>query len=322
MKTFYYFILSAICLMFTTDMYAQTDRNIVLHFKDLTTQKIPVASIDSISFESSKPEEKAPFTVELTKTSELYAEYGVIPDDPSMTYNVMCEPKSVIDEYASDDAIFEDDKIFFSELAEGYGMTMSELLENFLISGEFFDFHTGLLPDTDYVMYLYGMSYKGEKTTPMMKVYFKTMPAQHINNKIAIDAKLNGDAIDVTYTPDDDNLRYTAGLFSAYDVMDYDELPNQLQQSISNAIIDYILGDVPLSEYLEGNTSMGKSSGRFEGADPNSEYYVVAAYLDDECGICSDVTIKTVGGDAATKKLSRNRMMKFKKAVGNYRQFK
>lgn len=322
MKTIYFLIITAAYLLLPVNMSAQTERNLVLHLNDNTTQKFAVSSIDSISFESENPEEKAPFNVELVNISELYAEFRLTPDDPTMTYNMMCEPKSEIDKYPNDDAIFADDKLFYQELAEGYGMTLSELLGYFLITDEFWDFHTGLLPNTDYVMYMYGMSTEGEKTTPMMKVYFKTKDVQHINNKIAIDAEMKDNCIEVTYTPDDDNLHYTAGLFNAMDVPDFSQIGTQLQQSISNIITDYVLGETPLSEYLEGYTSKGKSTGRFEGADPDGIYYIVAAYLDDECGVCSEVTVKTVGEEPITKKISRNRLMRFKKAANAYRMMK
>lgn len=322
MKKIYFLILTAFCLLVPSSISAQSDKNMVLHLKDLTKQIIPVATIDSISFENNEPEEKAPFKVELLNISELYAEFVITPDDPSMTYNMMCEPKAVIDEYPNDDAIVADDKIFYQELADGYGMTLAELLQYFLISEEYCDFHTGLLPNTEYVMYAYGMSTEGEKTTPMMKVYFTTKDVQHVNNKIAIDAKMTNDVIEATYTPDDNNMYYTAGLFSAQDVTDLSTINEKLQQSISNAIIDYLLGEVPLSEYIEDSASKGQTTGRFEGADPNGIYYLVAAYLDDECGICSEVTVKTIGEEPMTKKLSRNRIMRFKKAVSGYKMLK
>ena len=322
MKTFYFLILTAAYLLLPVNMSAQKDRKMVLHLNDKTTQKFAVSSIDSISFESEKPEEKTPFKVELKQISKLYTEFVVIPDDPTMTYNVMCEPREAIEAYPDDEALFADDKLFYQELAEGYGMTLSELLGFFLVSDEYNDFHTGLLPGREYIMYLYGMTDEGERTTPIKKVYFTTKAVQRIDNKIAIEAEKEGSSIKVTYTPDDDNMHYTAGLFNAVDVPEYSEIPTQLQQSISNVIIDYVLGDAPLSDYLDEHTSMGQSKGSFEGGDPDAIYYIVAAYLDDECGICSDVTIKTVGDEPITKNISRNRMMRFKKAVGAYRMMK
>ena len=145
MRQIYLLILAAVCLLTSADLSAQDDRNMILHLKDHSNVTFPVSSIDSISFEKTVPEEKAPFKVELNHISELYTEYTVIPDDPTMTYNIMCEPKSVIEEYPNDEAIFADDKIFFQELADGYGMTLQELLGYFLIADEFNDFHTDTL---------------------------------------------------------------------------------------------------------------------------------------------------------------------------------
>ena len=308
MRTFYYLFITAVCLIFAGNISAQNDRTMVLHFNDHTTQKISIASIDSISFEEKKTEEQAPFTINLETISELYTTLQIIPDDMEMTYNLMCEPKDEIDKYADDEAIYQDDKLYYQELADGYGMQLSELLGAFLLQGEWNDFNTSLLPNTEYVVYTYGMSIEGDRTTPMLKVYFTTKAPEMINNKVDITYSFEGNTIEATYTPDDDNRYFTAGLFAAADVPDVTQISTKLQQSISNIITDFVLNEEPISEYLERYASKGEQKMTFNGSNPNQVYYLVAAYLDDECGICSEVSVEAVtGGDVKKMLMPRSR---------------
>lgn len=320
MKKIYTLIILAVYLLLPLNMSAQNDKKLVLHLKDKTTQKISIASIDSISFEGCKSDEKIPFTATLETISELYTSLNIVPDDLNMTYNMMCEPKEEIDKYPNDEAIYQDDKLFYQELADGFGMTFSDLLASFLIQGEFTDYNTALLPGTEYVMYMYGMNLDGEKTTPMLKVYFTTVAPEMIDNKVNISYKFEGNTIEATYTPDDNNRYFTAGLFAAADVPDVTKIGTKLQQSISNIIVDFVLNEEPISEYLERYANKGVYKMTFNGSDPDQVYYLVAAYLDAEAGICSEVTVEAVtGGDVKTKLMPRTRSFRANKALGNFK---
>ena len=323
MKAIYYIILTAAYLLMPVNMSAQNDRKMVLHMKDNTTQKISIASIDSISFEGQNPGEKAPFTAKMETISELYTTLQIIPDDLEMTYNMMCEPKEAIDLYPKDEAIYKDDRLYYQELADGYGMSLTEILSSFLLQGEWNDFNTALLPGTEYVLYMYGMSMEGDKTTPMLKVYFTTKAPEMISNKIDIKYSFKGDAIEATYVPDDNNRYFTAGLFAAADVPDFTKIGTKLQQSISNIIVDFVLNEEPLAEYLERYASKGVQEMKFTGSDPNQVYYLVAAYLDDDCGICSDITVEAVtGGDMKTKLMPRTRSFRSNKVLRSFKSAK
>ena len=290
MKSFYFSLLTALGFFFALPSFSQTEKNMVVHFKDNTCKEIPVANIDSIYFKS---EEAIPhFDISIDEVHPLYVEFTVSPLlDREGTYNMMIVDKANFDLYESDEAVVADDMKFFQELADGYGATLSEIIEQFVIKGDFNDFHVGLLPDTEYVMWAYGLNTDGTQTTPLQKVVFRTAKATHIENKIAIDVKRSANSIEATYTPDDNNLHYTAGLMSAKDAMAPAFIPIKMQQALSNQIADYVLGDEPLINYLQERTEHGVGKGIFNGIDPNGKYYIVAAYLDNECCLCSDLTI-------------------------------
>ena len=292
MKSFYFSLLAALCFLLAMPAKAQSEKTMLIHFKDKTVKEIPVSQIDSINF--SKAQGAQSFDIQLGDAHPLYYGFNVTPaSNFTGTYNVMFLEKSEFLKYKSDEDVVADDIKYFRELTEGYGSDLSEILSFFLLDGPYTDFHTGLLPDTEYVMWVYGLSLNGEQTTPLHKVYFKTTKATHIPNKIAIDVKRTDNTIEVTYTPDDNNLHYTAGLIASKDALSESNVPHKMQQALSNQIVDYVLEEIPLTEYLQERTEKGQSKAVFNGINPSAKYFISAAYLDSECCLCSDVTVIT-----------------------------
>ena len=292
MKSFYFSVLMALSFLMAMPIQAQQDKSLLIHFKDNTTKEIPVSQIDSISFDK---EEAVPhFDISIDDVHPLYVEFTVSPLlDRETTYNIMIVDKFNFDKYENDEAVVADDLKFFQELADGYEVSLSEIIKQFLITGDFNDFHVGLLPDTEYVMWAYGLNADGTQTTPLQKVMFKTGKASHIDNKIAINVRRTASSIEATYTPDDNQLHYTAGLMSSKDALAEGLVPRKMQQALSNQIADYVLGGEPLTMYLDERTERGEGNAIFNGVDPAGKYFISAAYLDNECCLCSEVTIVT-----------------------------
>lgn len=288
MKSLYFSVLMALGLLVVMPAQAQSERKMLIHMKDQTVQEIPVSSIDSIRF----VEEAAPsaFDIILGEVHPLYASFTITPKNMEETYNMMVVEKSVFDKYKSDEEVIADDLKFFQDMANGYQTTLDDILQQMLITSEYVDYHVGLLPDTEYVMWAYGLNYEGKQTSPMSKVSFKTPAGTHVDNQISIKVTRSADAITAEYLPDDDTMYYTAGMMHAEDAIGPEFIPKKIQTSISNTIADYVLGEAPLSDYLEEGASKGASKGLFNGVGTD-KYFVTAAYLDDECCISSDVTI-------------------------------
>lgn len=288
MKSFYFSMLMALGLLVAMPTQAQSERKMLIHMKDKTVQEVPVSSIDSIRFvEVAAP---SAFKMTIDEAHPLYASFVVTPKDMNATYNMMIVEKGVFDQYQSEEEVIADDMRFFQDMADGYQTSLQDILQQMLLSGEYADYHVGLLPDTEYVMWAYGMDYDGKQTSPMTKVAFRTPAGTHVDGKIAINVTRTADEISAEYVPDNNNMYYTAGVMNEKDAFSSFFIPKKLQTAISNAIADYVLGEAPLSEYLATSASMGASTGNFQGVGTD-KYFVIAAYLDDECCICSDVSV-------------------------------
>lgn len=288
MKSLYFTILMALGLLVAIPTQAQSKRKMLIHMKDKTVQEVLVSSIDSISFvQVAAP---SAFDMCVNEVHPLYASFLIVPKDMNEPYNMMIVEKSEFDKYQSEEDVFADDIRFFQEMANSYQTSLQDILQQMLLTGEYADYHVGLLPDTEYVMWAYGMSYEGKQTTSMTKVVFRTPAGTHVDGKVAINVTRAADEISAQYVPDNNNMYYTAGVMNETDAISSYFIPKKLQTAISNVITDYVLGEVPLSEYLANSASKGTSTGTFKGVGTD-KYYVIAAYLDDECCVCSDVTI-------------------------------
>lgn len=143
---------------------AQSER-VTVTLNDGTSQTFAAQSIDSITFSDSKAEAQA-ISCSLDKVESVYMQFTTMPTDAVDGYNVMYLEKSEFDDtYKSDKEVVDDDLKYFSELATYYGMTLAEVIDAFLYHGEYTEWICGLKPDTDYVLWYYGLSTDGTLTS-------------------------------------------------------------------------------------------------------------------------------------------------------------
>ncbi len=275
---------------------AQTDQMLV-HAKDGSVHHFEIANVDSVTF--SVPEEAAnPLNLKVDKVGQLYALYSTEPEESACPYNVMQLAASDYALYASDDEVVADDVKYYRELATGYGMTLAEILEYFLYTEATTDISTSLLPDTEYVIWGYGMDSEGKLTTPFYKTTFRTAAVEKKEGNIAISAGKDASGnLTVTFTPDDDSRAYVSGFLTSD--MTAEAAEKTINKSTSAQLYDYYWGEYDLDAAIAEISSKGVTTSTLEGATAGTSYYAVAAYVSDGGAIESTVCKLTVTADAA-----------------------
>ena len=125
---------------------------------------------------------------------------------------------------------------------------------------------------------------------------------QTISNRIKLKAqKTNDGGIFVTCEPDDKNLYYTFGSIAKSNMFDeftHEELTirDYMQTGISNQIYDYLASE-EFGEWFKKNANQGDFSLKFDELVAGEEYYIVAAYVDNEAGICSEIATVEIDGE-------------------------
>ena len=280
--------------------YAQQDRNVVFHMSDKTTKTVSLAGVDSLTFEKAV---RTPLNLDL-EIHSTYIKQIMTCSDPNMRYYVSYLEKEVFDaEYPTDEALVADDKQWMEDMAKSYGMSVSEMISSFTYTGNFDEYQANLLPGHEYVVWMHGMDEQANSTTPVTKIAFRAKDVERIANTVTLTAEKTAEGIKVTASPDDKTKNYTLGFFPTS--MMRDEMTGMpqgtrdyMQTGISSSLYDYLANnEMPL--FFENNAFKGDANITYTNPSRNTEYYIVAAYLDDEAAICSDISQITVNRDGS-----------------------
>lgn len=234
---------------------------------------------------------------------ECYVHETMTTTDKTAYYYVSYLEKEIFEEngYNDDETLASEDKKWFEEMANGYQMDVKDVVQSFGFHGDAAEYQAGLLPDREYVIWYHGVDEEGNTTTEIKRLPFRTKPAQHISNRIKLNAQKTEDGgIFVTCEPDDKNLYYTFGSIAKSNMFDeftHDELTvrDYMQTGISTQLYDYLVNG-ELNEWFETYANQGDFSLKFDKLVAGEEYYIVAAYVDSEGGICSEIATVEIDG--------------------------
>lgn len=234
---------------------------------------------------------------------ECYVHETMTTTDKTAYYYVSYLEKEIFEEkgYNDDETLASEDKKWFEEMANGYQMDVKDVVQSFCFKGDAAEYQAGLLPDREYVIWYHGVDEEGNTTTEIKRLPFRTKPVQTINNRIGLKAQKTEDGgIFVTCEPDDKNLYYTFGSIAKSNMFDeftHEELTirDYMQTGISNQIYDYLASE-EFGEWFKKNANQGDFSLKFDELVAGEEYYIVAAYVDNEAGICSEIATIEIDG--------------------------
>lgn len=235
---------------------------------------------------------------------ECYVHETMTTTDETAYYYVSYLEKEIFEEkgYNDDETLASEDKKWFEEMAKGYQMDVKDVVQSFGFKGDAAEYQAGLLPDREYVIWYHGVDEEGNTTTEIKRLPFRTKPVQTISNRIKLKAqKTNDGGIFVTCEPDDKNLYYTFGSIAKSNMFDeftHEELTirDYMQTGISTQIYDYLASE-EFGEWFKKNANQGDFSLKFDELVAGEEYYIVAAYVDNEAGICSEIATVEIDGE-------------------------
>ncbi|WP_455051752.1 hypothetical protein [Leyella stercorea] len=235
---------------------------------------------------------------------ECYVHETMKTTDETAYYYVSYLEKEIFEEngYDDDETLASEDKKWFEDMAKGYQMDVKDVVQSFGFKGDAAEYQAGLLPDREYVIWYHGVDEKGNTTTEIKRLPFRTKPVQTISNRIKLKAqKTNDGGIFVTCEPDDKNLYYTFGSIAKSNMFDeftHEELTirDYMQTGISTQIYDYLASE-EFGEWFKKNANQGDFSLKFDELVAGEEYYIVAAYVDNEAGICSEIATVEIDGE-------------------------
>lgn len=134
---------------------------------------------------------------------------SITPEDPNMEYVILLAQKKyfVLNEIDSRKKLLDDDLAYISDLAKQYNMSIRDFLTemNWLCKGEREGYSaTGLYPDTEYVVYCYGVEFTDEGLNATTEVCYDVInTAGPVAKEAEFDivCTVDGNLVDVSIDP-------------------------------------------------------------------------------------------------------------------------
>ena len=104
---------------------------------------------------------------EVTPTS---AAFTTNPSDKEQLYMIMCENKSYVDQYETDEDLLQGELEFFEELADRNKISLEEVISEYANYGDIDDAFDELHFDSDYVIYAYCITLDGKIVSRLEKI--------------------------------------------------------------------------------------------------------------------------------------------------------
>ena len=238
------------------------------------TPEVPPTPID--------PVDKPDFVIEVKNITDTSVEFTITPEDEEMTYIAMMTTKEYFDEFEDDEAYIDDDLSWLDSAAYEAGVDLSEYLEDVLKKGAISDTQDMLDPETEYVVYAFGLSNNGIVTTSLYKQTFTTLSTEltELNFEIEV-TDIGYDTATITVTPDNDKAFYFVNVFSLEDYQNYGGDESAFVAHI-NKLRNYYYGLGATADQMVANLGyVGAKSLSVEDLRAGTKYMAYAIGIDE-----------------------------------------
>ena len=243
---------------------------------------------------------------------------SISSDDPDMEYIVLLAQKKhfIINGIDTERKLLEDDFYYIKSLAEQYNTSIRDLLEQmkWLCKGDREGYSAmGLYPDTDYVVYCYGVEFTDEgfeATTEVCYDIIKTAGPVAKEVSFDIDCTVDGNLVDISFDPNgyDGYYYYYLVPSTSREYVAEDETMDQTHvEMFSNMTFDRFnqwlnVNGTPVEEFCIKGEHFHS-----ERVEPNADYMVVAFAVSDDTTplLCSTPSVSYfTSGDFAKSSLT------------------
>ena len=233
----------------------------------------------------------APLTLTVEKADATSVTFSVAALDEEMTWIGQIVGKDWYESFTTEELLDEDMR-YYNGVANEMGISLEEYLSGVLSRGSHSNIRmSGLDPETEYVVYIYGLSSIGEVTTRVFHAEFAT-EAPYEGNDVTYDinVEVNRAIATITITPSHEGVAYFNNLITREDFEAYGGDINKAADAVIQKIIDdYAAWDYTLAETFEYNTDYLATQYEFE-AMANTEYVAFAFKWNEKCERLSEVS--------------------------------
>ena len=241
-----------------------------------------------------------PIEVELVGYDATTITISIITADPTTTWVPMVTYKESWDYYkGNQNDIFQADLEYFQYLAEINDLSLADFLTNIIGTGSEESIRIAqLTPDTEYVVYVYGINLEGERTTDIVATHVKTEPPHEGDITFEFSVKEEDFVLEYTVTPSHTGVDYFCGIMSEEEVNYWKQTlgTDSLKTILQKGNIDSTIKLLQQWGYIEERTEFFSiynisdilEDGWFE-CKADTKYYIMAAKWNENCDVIGEV---------------------------------
>lgn len=218
----------------------------------------------------------------------------IIPADKTTPYIFFTADLAYIQEFGleDDDALFEDDMVYFEQMAPTYGMTLAELLQAIAHTGDQRGGTTGLSPQTDYVGYAYHIDIENqERLSDIIRLNVTTekLPLTEVDFDVTIDVRGPNATAHVTPVDYDGHYNWIAIDAAKYEeALGDEDMGEYIIRSWATTVDTYLYYGYSV-EFLLSQCKQGVQSIDMIDMDPLTDYvFGVFAVSEETAYPCSE----------------------------------
>lgn len=247
--------------------------------------------VDSILFKAPASVD-SPFNIVINELNQCSFKATITPKDESIEYIAMVADASYVKELGTPDAIFEDDMLMFKQYADMYGVSIQEMIEASKNVGVKELANNMLYPQTDYIIYVYGIDIANqERTTDMIFKEFTTTSVDYIDAKFNIESHVQGVYIESTYRPENYDGYYYANIMEGVpEDATEEEINTAFQNAFMNNVNMYKNFGMTNEQILDALCFKGEKNIPYPSVNATTTYLNAVAAVNADALICSNAT--------------------------------
>lgn len=238
--------------------------------------------------------------IEISSINATEVYFSVFTRDPALTWIPMVTNKAYFETITSDDQLFEEDLEYFKYIAGLGDVSLAEFIEQIMETGSVEDISIKeLAPSSDYVIYAYGITTDGVRTTDIVSAEFSTEAPYEGDITFEFEVEEIDYALSFDIIPSHTGVPYYYGVVSEDELQDWYQTynTNDFKTAIQEGDINYtiqLLMDYELissrGDYFDVyNNNSALIDGYYE-CKAATKYYIYAAKWDEDCNLVGEVS--------------------------------
>ena len=300
-------------ICFTADKNATTNGrviNVILKYEGADKVEITVKQPNI-----EVPRENLTLELEISEIGPTSVTIDIKASHPDMTWIPMVTYKEYWDQKPSDEDVFISDLAYFEYLADNAGITREEFLVEMLGMGSqegiVID---GLTPNTEFVIYAYGLTADGERTTDIVAREVTTEKPYEGDITFDFDIKEEDYIMEFVVTPSHKGVNYYHGVATEAEIEAWkelaasDNLRDAIQVGDIEANIDMFVSYGFIDsrkEYFDMCNVYDTVDDGWERVKADTKYILYAAKWDENCELIGEVS--TAEYTTAPAEMSNNK---------------